>query len=231
MLIGGIIVFVVGGLMVFMGKRQKSTQQEMSKTSVIPVKDIQEGAPVEVYGKVIAEQPLLTPFTKRECVYYEYTLERENQTRTTQGNTSRTWDQIASDNQRTHFWIQDASGKIEVNPDRADMDPQDLGEQYVQQAQLQGNSLFANVLNMIGSGVNSRARERALLTNANAYVYGQVVKGANGLVIEKGNGKFVISHRTESEIEKRKGRSAMMWTVIGIIALIVGIVLAVKSFI
>lgn len=224
MYIFGIIVFLIGGGLVYAGRRQKGLQESMQQGTVVPVKNAQVGSTVELYGTVVAAQPLKTPFSQRDCVYYEYELEREVQNRDSQGRMVSTWDRVASDRQMSPFTLQDDSGTIAVHPDGASMDPVKLGEQYVKTDSIPG---FLTAFTQQLTGFTTRVHEKALLANAKAYVMGTVVQDGNGLAVAKGSGKLLISHKTEAEVERSTKRSAVMMSIFGIILGVGGIVLVV----
>lgn len=228
MLIFGIIAFVIGGVCVYVGRRQKGLQATLQQGSVVPVKNAQVGSTVELYGTVAAAQPLKTPFSQRDCVYYEYELEREVQNRDSQGRMVSTWDRVASDRQIVPFTLQDDSGTITVRPDGASMDPVKLGEQYVKNDAVPG---FLSAFTQQLTGYTSRVHEKALLTNAKAYVMGTVVQDGNGLAIAKGSGKMLISHKTEAEVESATKRNAVVMHILGIILGLGGIVLAIVGLV
>ncbi len=224
MLIFGIVAFVIGGGLMFAGRRQKGLQESMQQGSVVPIKDAKVGATVELYGTVVAEQPLKTPFSQRDCVYYEYTLEREVQNRDSQGRMTSSWDRVASDQQVTPFVLRDSSGNIAIRPEGARIDSVKLGEQYVKSDTIPG--FLASFTQQL-TGYTSRVHESALLTNANAYVMGTVVQDGNGLAVAKGSGKMLISHKTEAEVERSTKRSAALMNIFGIILGVGGIVLVI----
>lgn len=228
MLIGGIIAFVLGGVLMLAGRRQKGLQQEMQKGSVISVREAQAGARVELYGTIISQQPLKTPFSGRECVYYEYELERQVENRDAQGRTNLRWERVSSDRQSSPFVLQDSSGSIAIQPEGADMDPVNLGEQFVQSNAIPG---FLQSFTQQLTGFNTRATEKALLTNAQAYVMGTVVQAGSGLAVVKGQGKMLVSHKTEAEVERATKRNAMVMNILGIILGIGGVALAIISLV
>ena len=219
---------MLGGILVFAGRRQQGLQQEMQKGSVIPVGQVQAGTQVELYGTIVSQQPLQTPFSGRECVYYEYELERQVENRDAQGRPHLRWERVSSDRQSVPFVLQDSSGSIAIQPEGANVDPLNLGEQFVQSNALPGFLLsFTQHL----TGFTTRVREKALLTNAQAYVMGTVVQAGSGFAVVKGQGKMLVSHKTEAEVERATKRKAMVMSILGIILGIGGIALAILGLV
>ena len=228
MLIVGIIGVALGAGFIYLGRRQKGQQEKMAKTKVQPVAELQSGQVAEVYGQVISDHALTTPFSKRSCVYYDYELEKQVERRDNEGRPTREWENIAQDDERTSFWIKDKTGKIEVDPDGAEIDPEDAGERYVQERDVMDMPFFGEIRTSFGN--QTRARERVLYTDTPAYVMGWVKESPDGLKLVKGQGSMIISHRTEAEIEKSKARSAVIWKVVGWIFGVGGLIVAIASF-
>ncbi|MFA6099223.1 MAG: GIDE domain-containing protein [Patescibacteria group bacterium] len=221
---------VLGGIFLFVGSRQRKTGLAMQQTKVIPINQSAENTQVEIEGNVACSSPLQTPYSRQNCVAYEYSVEQEERRANSRGVPTTHWRNISSDKQAVPFIVQDASGSIMVNPDRASLDLQDFGTHLVRQGEATDNPIFKTVLSMLTS-TNTRVREKALMVGSHAYVFGSVVPSAAGLQIEKGAGDFVISYKTEAQIERAKARSAMLMTVIGIIAMIAGIALVIYGFV
>jgi hypothetical protein len=230
MFIFGIIVVVLGGGLLYGGSRQKKTGSAMQQSKVIPINQAAEGSQIEIEGTTACASPLQTPYSKQNCVAYEYTIEREERTMNAQNIPTTHWEHVSSDKQSVPFVVQDASGSIAVNPDRASLDLQNYGEQLVRAGDATDNPIFKTVLNVM-MNANTRVREKALVVGTHVYVFGNVEKNAAGLQIAKGTGDFVISYKTEAQIEKAKARSAMTMTIIGVIAIIGGVALVIFGLI
>ncbi|MFH0952478.1 MAG: GIDE domain-containing protein [Patescibacteria group bacterium] len=229
MLIGGIVIGAVGALLLLLGKKQKNVHSKMAQQKAVPVKEVVAGQQVEVEGTVVSDQPLKTPFSQQECVYYEYELEQLTQKRDKDGNMRQSWERVGSDKQSTAFRVQDSSGQVTVNPEGADWDVQSLGEKYVQRGDIMQNSILKSVINAV-SNKQTRAKESALLVNGPVYVYGQANEGKGGVAIEKGQGKFFISHKSEEQVEKSMAHTAGFMKVLGYIGIIGGVAIIVYSF-
>ncbi len=230
MLIVGIITIGVGGLLFWLSKKQADTSQELKSSSVVPIRDLQAGTQAEIQGIVTAQNPLRTPFGQRDCVYYEYEVEKEVRERNAQGQMETDWETVEQDDQQMAFTIDDGTGQVAVKPDGATLEARDLGEQRFRRGDRFNNSLLQNIFSAIAD-VNTRVTEKALLAGEPAYVYGLVRQGSNGLEIAKGDKKMIISYRSEEEVEKSTARTATVMKVLGIIGLVGGVILVIYSFI
>jgi len=229
MLIAGIVLIVLGIIFWFLGKKKKSTSDEMTKTKSVPIGQLIAGAQQEAQGTVACAQPLQTPFTKQPCVYYSYEVEREVRTQNPQGQPATRWERVDSNASSIPFQITDASGSITVNPEHASIEGRDMGEQWIEQNNLASFGML-RITTASFMGGSLRAKEKALLVGGNAYVFGLVNQGSQGLEFQKGNESFVISYKTEEEVEKSTKRSAMLMKVFSVIGVVAGVALAVYSF-
>lgn len=228
MIYGGIIIFVLGLLFLRSARKKKSTQGELAKTKSLPINQLAAGRPAEVQGTIVAKTPLQTPFSHRDCIYYEYEVERETRVRDDRGQLRTDWERVHHDENKVSFWVQDNSGKILIDPEKAKIEAQDLGQHFDQAGDSFENPIRHGLARTFSG--HTRVTEEALLVGSPVYVYGEVREGSEGLVIAKGQGDFIISYKTEEQVEKSIGRSAGVLKVLGYIGIILGIFLAVYSF-
>ncbi|MFC1687557.1 GIDE domain-containing protein [Patescibacteria group bacterium] len=233
MFIGGIVVIVVGGLLLLFANKQKQTSDAMQKQKAVPTNQLQSNMQAEVQGNVVTQNPLKTPFSDRECVYYEFEVEKEvrRRGRGTDGRptTETDWETVEQDKKMIPFFIEDSAGKVAVNPEGATIEPRDLGEQRFRRGERFGNDFLRNLLSSV-SDANMRASEKALFTGESAYVFGHVTEGAQGLEFNKSGKEFLISHKSEEQVQKSTARTATTMKVLGFIGLLGGIILMVYSF-
>jgi len=229
MLAGGIIIFLVGAGLFWLSKKQQKTSQTMARAKSVPIDQLQANTQAEIQGTITANQPLQTPFSKRDCVYYEYEVERETRKRDQEGRLHTEWETVSEDKRSVPFMVKDQTGSVAVNPEGATIETEDLGEQLIRRGDIYDNEFLRDVVNAF-SETPMRVQEKALLANNPAYIFGYVTEGSEGLEF-KNNGKdFVISHRSEEEVEKSTARSATTMKVLGIIGLVAGVILAIYSF-
>lgn len=233
MLGGGIIVIAVGALFFWLANKQKQTSEAMQKQKAVPTNQLQSNMQAEVQGNVVAQNPLKTPFSDRECVYYEFEVEKEVRRRGRGADgrptTETDWETVEQDKKMIPFFIEDSAGKVAVNPEGATIEPRDLGEQRFRRGERFGNDFLRNLLSSV-SDANMRVSEKALFVSEPAYVFGHVTEGAQGLEFNKSGKKFLISHKSEEKVEKSTARTATTMKVLGIIGLIGGVILIVASF-
>jgi len=233
MLIVGIIIIAVGSLFLWLAKKQKQSSQAMQQQKAVPTNQLQAGALAEVQGTVVASSPLKTPFSNRDCVYYEFEVEKEVRRRGCDANGRPTmetdWETVEQDEKKIPFFIKDSAGKVAVNPEGATIEPKDLGEQHFRRGERFNHDFLRNILSNI-SDTNTRVTEKALFVGEPAYVFGHVSEGAQGLEFSKQGKNFLISYKSEEQVEKSTARSATAMKIFGYIGLVVGIILAIYSF-
>lgn len=75
---------------------------------------------VEVHGTVECDNPMKTPFSANDCVYYRYEIQeyRRHTSRDSKGRTRTTyrWDTISRGERSIPFFGRDETGKVYVNP-------------------------------------------------------------------------------------------------------------------
>jgi hypothetical protein len=106
------LVGVPAGLFFFIkGFGSWSHYNTIKNTPTSKVEGIAAGF-VEVYGEGIPKgKYLLSPFTGEECVFYRYTIEEYRH----HGKHS-SWDVIKEGRSNAPFFLQDETGKVEVDP-------------------------------------------------------------------------------------------------------------------
>lgn len=229
MLAAGIIIIIIGGGFFWLSKKQQKTSAAMQQSKAVPINQLQTNTQAEVQGTVVAKNPLTTPFSNRPCVYYKYEVEKEVRRRDSEGHLETDWEQVEEDDKKIPFMIEDKTGQVLVNPEGATIEARNLGEQRFRRGERFSNDILRNIISSI-SDSNTRVTEEALLVGEPAYIFGHLAEGSDGLEFNKGDKNFLISHKSEEEVQKSTARSATFMKVLGIIGLIVGAVLAIMSF-
>jgi len=225
----GIIILLFGGLFLYVSRKKEKNQAKLARTKVKPVEQVKAGETVELEGRIEADHPLQTPFSKQDCVYYEYELEKEVEREDEEGHITHNWQRVKSGDERINFYLQDGTAAIKVVTDKAKIEGRDLGEKFIDRGQPLDDSTIGKIFDFIANN-KYRAEERALLNGSQVYVYGQAREDNNEVVIKKGDDDFIISYRSEKEVEKSMARNAMIFKILGYIGLAGGVVLAVYSF-
>ncbi|MFC1662726.1 GIDE domain-containing protein [Patescibacteria group bacterium] len=218
----------IGALLIFLAKRKKQTHASLKQTQALTVDKVQPGQIVKIIGTVGSNQSLKTPFTQRDCVYYEYELQRETVTQDNQGREQRRWEKTSSDKQSAPFYIQDSTGQLAVNPQGANIEPQSLGEQIVRPGDELNNPVLKGVVNML-AGHQNKVKEEALLVGGPVYAYGYVGGDQNNMVLQKGQGDFILSYKSEKQVEKDLARTAGLMKILGYLGIIGGVAVIVYS--
>lgn len=181
---------------------------------------------VEVFGEVVPIQKIMlkSPLSNKDCVYYKYAIEEHRSS----GKHSR-WVTVKSGEDRVHFFLQDETGRVLIDPSGAEIDiPLDFEfnsgfmkdpPESVRQF-LKNNGLsFESFL-----GLNKTMRYREYFIEPMDKLYIMGTAGDNPLVeeataaqstadimIQKGENEknYYISDRTEKELlESLKWKSA-----------------------
>lgn len=184
MLAAGIIIIIIGGGLFWLSKKQQKTSAAMQQSKAVPVNQLQANTQAEVQGTVVANNPLTTPFSNRECVYYKYEVEKEVRRRDSEGHLETNWEQVEEDDKKIPFMIKDQTGQVLVNPEGATIEPRDLGEQRFRRGERFSNNILQNIISNI-SDFNTRVNEEALLVGEPAYIFGHLTEGPNGLEFKK----------------------------------------------
>ncbi len=224
---GGIILFV-HGLSAFRLKRL------IENTPTSKVRSAAVGL-VEVFGVAVpCEGKLSSPFSKKDCVYYKYSIEEYRHS----GKSSR-WVTLKSGECRSQFYVEDDTGKILVNPNEARIeipidseynsgngnDPPECVLEFLSQNGISHEGFF-------GWNKRMRFREYFIEPGDSIYVMGIAdisqdsagsANGSENLMIHKGanNKTFYISDQPEKKILSELG-GKILWGVFGGAVLSVG---------
>lgn len=230
-IIGGIAI-VIGIVCIIMSLRSRNKVRAMAETATATVAQAARmGTPagtqrVEIYGMVECPSPLISPAGNRECVYYKYSVEelvREYDTdESGYRRTTESWRSVESDSQSTQFTISDQTGGIWVSPSGAEFVAREVMHDspgsYGQRSQ--GLSTAGTVLDVVmGSSDISTGRfrtsESVIPVGQPAYVLGSVYSSQSGVQVAKGEGPFIVSCKSEAELQKKFKTHNVLWAVGG----------------
>ena len=195
----------------------------------------------EVRGTIGCDTPLTSEMAKQPCVYHSMNVTREyeetywdtdSQSKQQVQKTRRTTASVAGNSQRVSFWVEDATGKVPVNPEGADIDGMQVVDRFEPGEPSIGNGLISlgdfslnvgglTIGPMAGSRtIGDRFRESVLPLGRQIYVLGEAGDRSGQLAIgrprEKGH-KFLISLKSEEELIHSTG-AAVRWLLVGAIA-------------
>jgi len=111
------IGFGVGIYLFFKGFREFRKYRLMADTPVIPIRSMAMGL-VEIYGTARGEQQVSSPVSHTPCFWYR--VEIEKRTKDSKGRES--WSHLGTDVNGVHFYLEDATAKVGVNPSQAELD-------------------------------------------------------------------------------------------------------------
>ena len=190
--------------------------------------------PCEVTGTIEADAPLAAPLSSTACVAYTYQVTREYEedvtTTDSQGKTTTETQQrsetITNDQRRTRFYVRDATDRVLIDPEDAEIELVDSGTRFDQ-----AQALAATRTRTLGH----RHQERSLVIGTPIYILGCVVDGHGQPMIARGpedrKQKFIISRRGERELAGAAASAARNWSyaaagsgALGLVLLVIGIV-------
>lgn len=167
--------------------------------------------PCEVAGTIESDAPLTAPLSGMACVAYTYGVSREYEedvTSTdsdgkTKTETTRRSESVESDDKRAPFYVRDATGRVLVNPEDADLDMVDAGSRFDQAPPTRGERTRT---------LGYRHSVQALPVGTQVYVLGCAVDSGGQPAIGRGPRdrklKFMISRRSERELANEAARTA-----------------------
>lgn len=211
----------------------------MSTTETSPVGEVASRRPderVEVKGTLRCEAPLVSAVSQQPCAYYAATLEREYENENYGGKQVISSEQVASDEQRVAFLVEDRSGTVRVLPERAEVDAQTVADRYEPLEALGPEILFAGQGYAVGGSktLGYRFRESVLPVGASVYVLGVV--NDQGVIAAPQTGSceqhFMISQQSEEDLVRSLGKWMLLLAVasIGCIGIGLAVLLLVISW-
>ncbi len=129
------IGFGVGIYLFFKGFKEFRKYRVMADTPVIPIRSMAMGL-VEIYGMARGETLVSSPVSHTSC--YWYRVEIEKRKKDSKGRES--WSHFATDINGVPFYLEDATAKVRVNPQKAELDlweqckVERYGDTYIERA-------------------------------------------------------------------------------------------------
>lgn len=248
----GLVLQIVAGVLLFVRRSQRSKLLEIISTDTSTAADLAETARyvaeqlgeagsfhqvAEVKGLVRCDAPLTSEIARQSCVYYSMSVSREYEesywdtdprTKTRVRRTRRGSDTVASNSQRIPFWVEDSTGRIQVDPNDAEIDSVQAVDRFDPAERASGGVVtfgsfsidVGGILSGAGSGSRTlgyRFRESLLPLDRRVYVLGEASDFAGELSIRKSGDKgrrFIISLKSEDELV-RSTRSTIQWLLVG----------------
>jgi hypothetical protein len=251
----GIALIGLSVLLIFLRRKSQDKLLEIKSTQTSTAKDIsdlcqsvKEGIGssggfsqlTEVKGVVKCNTPLSGELSKQPCVYYAMNVsERYEETyyeKDSKGNSvrrTRTGSaSVASNSQSVHFEVEDATGRITVNPNGADIDTVQVVSKYEPSMQGRNSVSFGSFSFNVGRSTGDRKilgyefSESIIPLDRRVYVIGEASDSSGELMIrqpaEKGK-PFIITLKSEEELTKEKESNIKALMAGAIISLIAGL--------
>lgn len=200
----------------------------ISSTPTSKVRSIAMG-PTEVYGKVSESEDgkILSPFTKRECIYCKYTIEEYINT-----GKGGYWKKVKENESDSRFYLEDETGKVLVDPRKAEIkikpdyeissgvgsDPPETVKEY-----LEKNGIAYE--GFLGINKKMRYKEYYIQPGEKVYIFGSAAHfntngyspiNAENIIIKKGDfSPFYISDKSEEKIMKDLGNKYKFYIIGG----------------
>ncbi len=224
----GLLAWVAVGVLLYFRRKTLGKTELMRRVDTSSVADASAAAPgtlVEVKGTLRCESPLESEMTGRPCAYYLSQVIREYQDtdRDADGDlkTRRRSEVVASNERFAPFAVEDGSGAIGVRGEGAEVDAVEVMNRFEKDTGGTGSVTLGGLTVNLGSGertIGYRHVESVLPVDAPVYVLGAVQRdGEIGATQQGDEGEqFLISHRSEEQLEKKYERDAL-W--LGLIAL------------
>ena len=253
MVVAGIALLLLCGVLVFVRRSMQdrwlairsaeaSTAKELSEAASYVAERLGEAGSfsriANLNGTVKSDAPLISEVAQQPCVYYEMRVTREyeefrgihsRRARRVRRPRRRS-ETVASNSQRIPFTIEDATGRIAVDPEQADIDGVKVVDRF-EPASSPGGSLlrfgaFSIDLGNQPFGLASGSRtlgyhlqEKLIPTERRVYVLGEARDDAGKLAIQKPReqGKeFIISLKSQDELISST-ESAMKWLMAAVV--------------
>lgn len=195
---------------------------------------------VRIRGTIRADQPLVSELTQRHCVHYSMKVRREyEETVTTrrQGRTStqtRRGSEIVADSDRSvPFFLEDATGRIAVDPHGASMETVEVLDEFKPEqtagTQLVFGSFRVNLPAPMGGGrrtLGYRYTESVLPVDSPVLVVGAVSDSTGEVRLcqsDDGKKKLIISTKAYDALAAGAERTARITRIVMLVFLVSGV--------
>jgi hypothetical protein len=260
----GIILIVMGIILFFVRRNQIQTGLSLKSARVTTIGELKNTAQaieaeigggnwrdyVKLWGKVTAEEPLLSEIKKEACVYYTMTVKREYEEKVReqdqQGNwvekTQRKSETVANNQRSIPFILEDETGTIVVNSEKAQIETIKVLDEFrpgEAPAGMIGWGSFSLLVHSSSTGTQSRTlgyhyRESILPVGREVLVIGEVSDETGKLRIgipSSSQQKFIISFKTNEALSASLNQSAknifsgmVACLIIGVILFLIGLI-------
>ena len=224
----GILAWVAVGVLLYFRRKTLRKTELMRRVETSAAAEVPNTAPdtlVEVKGALRCEWPLKSEMTEQTCAYYHSQVirEYEDTDRDAEGDmqSGRGSEVVASNERFAPFVVEDESGAAGVRGEGAEVDALEVMNRFEQDTGGSTSIALGGLTVNLGGEERTlgyRYTESVLPVDAPVYVLGVVQEdGKIGAPpAEDKEGRFLISYRSEEQLEKKYKRDAL-W--LGLIAL------------
>ena len=230
LIIVGIVLYFVHrrhtGRLGHMRRLQTSTVQALQETAQAVAQQIGAGSwgeYVEMKGKVQCDRPLTSELSQTPCVHYQMQVIREYEEteidKDGDRRTRRRSDTVSNHQQSVPFWIEDQTGRIEIEPEGANIDTVQVMNEFRPEesrgAQISFGAVTFNLGNFqISSGgrtLGYRFVEKVLPLERRVYVLARASDHSGRLALVKPTDSgqvFLISLKSEEQLTASSQKTA-----------------------
>jgi len=232
----GIGVWVAAGVLLYHRRktlRKVEVMHGVETSAAAKVSGMSPGTLVEVKGTLRCESPLKSEMAGQTCAYYRSQVIREYEEteRDADGDleTRRRSEVVASNERFAPFAVEDASGLVGVRGEGAEVDALEVVNRFERGTGGAGSITLGGLTVNLGGGertVGYRYVESVLPIDSPAYVLGAVQADRQvGPPGEEGEqGRFLISYRSEEQLEKKLKRDALWQGLIAVGLFLFGLI-------
>jgi hypothetical protein len=235
LLLFAVIFLAAGGALLYFRNKNKQKAALMGQTETSNASDVSGLSPgtlVEVKGTLRCDEPLISEMANETCAYYSSKIVREYLERDYDDvGSDRRSEVVAQNEQFAPFTVEDATGRVPVNGEGAEVDARQVVDRFERNTGGNGPSISLGGATInLGGGERTlgyRYTENILTVDAQVYVLGTVQEDGTigGPPSGKEGHRFVVSHRSEDALGQSLGKTVRWLGVGGIGAIVVGIAL------
>ena len=238
----GIGAWVAAVILLYYRRKTLKKTELMRNVGTSAARDVASTAPgtlVEIKGTLRCEEPLTSEMAEQSCAYYlsRVIREYEETDRDADGDlkTRRRSEVVASNERFAPFAVEDETGAVGVRGEGAEVDALEVTNRFERETGGAGSITLGGLTVNLGGGprtIGYRYVESVLHVDSTVYVLGAVQEdGEIGAPAEEGGkGRFLISYRSEEQLEKKYRRDALWLALIaaglflfGLVFLAVGV--------
>ncbi len=223
-IIPGLVLIVLGVCMFLWRMMEKRKVDKIMATPTSPAKDLEKWVSikgnlpgrsdriVEIKGRISCEKPLTSEFTKKSCVFFHSqeiaevreVYHKRNSKGREEKHTRIRHDTISNNKQMVGFTIEDATGKVLIQPEGAEIEALKVQDKYQKQYSERASGIFGlfdtdNSPRVLGS----RFTEYVIPLGQSIYILGELATSSGKPCVRKpsaGEQNFIISVKTEEQI-------------------------------